>query len=181
MVVLGSYRLFRIGEGIRIRHLIMDLWSWSFGLPTFLRARNLVKTEFWFLLSGPIVIRGQASSSEELKLSDYDPLFLHSNDSNGNPIISFKLEDDDVLRQEQWDRCNSVVLSWILGCVTQELYLVDLPKCTYDTAEKLKKHDQLIILLQLLMGLDDVFGNVRSSILITEPLLDVKYAFATLS
>ncbi|GJS44223.1 condensin-2 complex subunit D3 [Tanacetum coccineum] len=32
-----------------------------------------------------------------------------------------------------------------------------------------------------LMGLNDVFGNVRSSILITEPLPDVKSAFATLS
>nr|GEV79334.1 hypothetical protein [Tanacetum cinerariifolium] len=30
------------------------------------------------------------------------------------------------------------------------------------------------------MGLDDVFSNVRSSILITKPLPDVKYAFATL-
>ncbi|GKD35693.1 ribonuclease H-like domain-containing protein, partial [Tanacetum coccineum] len=36
--------------------------------------------------------KAQASSSEELKLSDYDPLFLHSNDSNGTPIISFKLD-----------------------------------------------------------------------------------------
>ncbi|GJX51719.1 LysM domain receptor-like kinase 3, partial [Tanacetum coccineum] len=210
----------------------------------------------------------------DLKLSDY-PLFLHANDSNGNPMISFKLEgtrnykvwsaaikhalhtknklgfitgkcerptDDDVLRQEQWDRCNSVVLSWILGCVTQELYigqiyssnakdvwdeleetysktdgsviynmhfkvhtftqsglslaeyyhkfnsqwiqydaLVDLPKCTCDTAKKLKKHDQLIRLRQFLMGLDDVYANVRNSILITEPLPDVKSAFAILS
>ena len=31
--------------------------------------------------------------------------------------------DDYIPRQEQWDRCNSVILSWILGCVTQDLYL----------------------------------------------------------
>nr|GEV00474.1 putative reverse transcriptase, RNA-dependent DNA polymerase, Gag-polypeptide of LTR copia-type [Tanacetum cinerariifolium] len=35
--------------------------------------------------------KGQ-SSSEELKLSDYNPLYLHSSDSSGNPLISFKLE-----------------------------------------------------------------------------------------
>ncbi|GJY36765.1 hypothetical protein Tco_0422143 [Tanacetum coccineum] len=35
--------------------------------------------------------------------------------------------------------------------------------------------------MQILMGLDDVFRNVRSSILITEPLPDVKSPFATLS
>nr|GFB31840.1 putative Gag-polypeptide of LTR copia-type [Tanacetum cinerariifolium] len=56
--------------------------------------------------------KGRASNTKDLKLSDYDPLFLHANDSN---------------------------------------------------------------------GLDDVYANVRSSILITEPLPDVKYAFAALS
>lgn len=30
--------------------------------------------------------------------------------------------DDEVL-SKQWDRCNSVVLSWILGSISQELYL----------------------------------------------------------
>lgn len=29
---------------------------------------------------------------------------------------------DEVL-SNQWERCNSVVLSWILGCVSEELYL----------------------------------------------------------
>ncbi|GJQ96271.1 putative RNA-directed DNA polymerase [Tanacetum coccineum] len=58
--------------------------------------------------------------------------------------------------------------------------LIDLPKCTCDTTEKLKNHDQLIRLMQFLMCLDDVFSNVRSNILITEPLPDVKSAFATI-
>ncbi|GKA25424.1 hypothetical protein Tco_0711533 [Tanacetum coccineum] len=34
--------------------------------------------------------------------------------------------------------------------------------------------------MQFLMGLDDMFSYVRSFILTTEPLLDVKSAFATL-
>ena len=33
-----------------------------------------------------------------------------------------KFEDDEILAK-QWDRCNSVVLSWILSSVSEELYL----------------------------------------------------------
>ncbi|GJU58883.1 ribonuclease H-like domain-containing protein [Tanacetum coccineum] len=36
--------------------------------------------------------KGHPPNSEKLKLTDYDPLFLHSNDSNGISIISFKME-----------------------------------------------------------------------------------------
>ncbi|GJV33746.1 putative LTR copia-type gag-polypeptide [Tanacetum coccineum] len=31
-------------------------------------------------------------------------------------------DESNVLLQEQWNRCNSVMLSWILGCITQDLY-----------------------------------------------------------
>nr|XP_043619624.1 uncharacterized protein LOC122591418 [Erigeron canadensis] len=30
---------------------------------------------------------------------------------------------DNLVLASQWDRCNAVVLNWILGCVSQELYL----------------------------------------------------------
>ena len=59
--------------------------------------------------------------------------------------------------------------------------LVDLPTCVCDTAPKLKQHSDLLRLMQFLMGLDDSFSSVRSLILTTEPLPDVKSAFATLS
>ncbi|GKD65971.1 hypothetical protein Tco_1308079, partial [Tanacetum coccineum] len=52
--------------------------------------------------------------------------------------------------------------------------LVDLHACTCETAPKVKKHSQLLRLMQFLMGLDDVFRSVRSLILTTEPLPDVK-------
>ncbi|GJS99686.1 uncharacterized mitochondrial protein-like protein, partial [Tanacetum coccineum] len=89
--------------------------------------------------------------------------------------------DDDIQRQEQWDNCNSVVLSWILGCVTQELYFRQIYSTSAKTVwdelqETYRKTDGFI-----LIGPDDVFRNVRSSILITEPLPDVKSPFATLS
>lgn len=47
--------------------------------------------------------------------------------------------------------------------------LVDLPMYTYETVEKLKNHNQLIRLMQFFMELDDIFSNVRSSILVTDP------------
>nr|GEY61741.1 ARID DNA-binding domain-containing protein [Tanacetum cinerariifolium] len=49
------------------------------------------------------------------------------------------------------------------------------------SASALKEHRQLLRLMQFLMGLDDVYGLVRSQILNTKPLPDVKSAFATLS
>ncbi|GJS16693.1 retrovirus-related pol polyprotein from transposon TNT 1-94, partial [Tanacetum coccineum] len=59
--------------------------------------------------------------------------------------------------------------------------LVDLSACTYACAPKLKEHSQLLRLMQFLMGLDDTYGPVKCLILTTDPLPDVKYAFATFS
>ncbi|GJU03463.1 putative transcription factor interactor and regulator CCHC(Zn) family protein [Tanacetum coccineum] len=188
--------------------------------------------------------KGQASSSERSNIDQYDPLFLHSNDSSGLTLINFKLEGtgnykiwnaaitiathtknklgflneklkrpkEEGFMQEQWDRCNSVVLNWILGCVSQDVFigqvfsknaksgsslsehyykfnalwrqydsLVNLPDCICENSEKLKKHNQLLKLMQFLIGLDEVYAPIRSIILTTEPILDVKGAFATLS
>ncbi|GKB09804.1 putative transcription factor interactor and regulator CCHC(Zn) family protein [Tanacetum coccineum] len=96
-----------------------------------------------------------SSGSGENNIDQYDPLYLHSNDTNGVPIIGFKLEGTENYKiwkaaitiaihtknklgfingkiprpveagfmQEQWDRCNSVVLNWILGCVSQDVFM----------------------------------------------------------
>ncbi|GJS69380.1 ribonuclease H-like domain-containing protein [Tanacetum coccineum] len=144
--------------------------------------------------------------------------------------------------QEQWDRCNYVVLNWTFGCVSQDVFLgqvfsknaktiwdeleetyskqdafvifnmhykihslcqsgallfeyyhkfnalwrqydslVNLPDCTCANSDKLKEHNQLIKLMQFLMGLDEVYAPIRSIILTTNPIPDVTGAFATLS
>nr|GEZ10385.1 ribonuclease H-like domain-containing protein [Tanacetum cinerariifolium] len=59
--------------------------------------------------------------------------------------------------------------------------LVDLPTCTCVGASALKEHNQLLRRMQFLMGLDEVFAQVRSQILTTNPLSDVRSAFATSS
>ncbi|GJZ66033.1 hypothetical protein Tco_0622729 [Tanacetum coccineum] len=59
--------------------------------------------------------------------------------------------------------------------------LVNLPNCTCNGLATLKKHNQLLRLMQFLIGLDNVFAPIRSQILTTKPLPDVKSAFSTLS
>nr|GEW12771.1 inactive protein kinase SELMODRAFT_444075 [Tanacetum cinerariifolium] len=59
--------------------------------------------------------------------------------------------------------------------------MTKLPKCSCAAREDVSKHNQLIKLMQFLMGLNDVFQPIRSSLLARETLLDVKEAFAIIS
>lgn len=148
---------------------------------------------------------------------------------------------DEVL-EKQWDRCNSVMLSWILGTITEDLYmgqffskdaatlwqelketydkvdgsvmfnlhhninslsqngssvsdyyhklnsfwkqfdaLISLPVCSCNAAKEYNEHNDLMKLMQFLMGLDEVYLPIRSSILTRDPLPSVKSAFAIIS
>ncbi|GJU74165.1 ribonuclease H-like domain-containing protein [Tanacetum coccineum] len=138
----------------------------------------------------------------------------------------------------QWERCNVVVLSWLLSSISHDLYLsqvysenaaevwkelketydkldgsilfnltmkinnfkqngllvseyyhklnslwrefdilTKLSPCTCDAKSELGKHNQLMKLMQFLMGLDDVYLPIRSSLLTQTELPDVKDAF----
>ncbi|GKA65257.1 putative RNA-directed DNA polymerase [Tanacetum coccineum] len=186
--------------------------------------------------------KGVASGSNtELNLHVNDPLYLHANDTNGIPLIYFKLTSTDNYKilavdvhlalhtknklgfingkfisrpifskiaksvwdefKETYDKIDSVIynLLYKLYSLTQygsslsEYYhsynslwrqfdsLVDLSSCNCDGATKLKEHKDLMRLMQFLMGFDDTYSVVRIQILTTEPLPDVKSAFATLS
>nr|GEV43618.1 ribonuclease H-like domain-containing protein [Tanacetum cinerariifolium] len=57
---------------------------------------------------------------------------------------------------------------------------VDLPAYTCEGSSKLKEHARLLRLMQFLMGLNDVFNSVRSTILTIKHIPDVKFAFTTL-
>nr|GEU81459.1 hypothetical protein [Tanacetum cinerariifolium] len=56
--------------------------------------------------------------------------------------------------------------------------MISLPICTCDAAKHFEKHNQLIKLMQFLMGLDENYLAIRSNILTREPLPLVKAAFA---
>ncbi|GKC48448.1 putative transcription factor interactor and regulator CCHC(Zn) family protein [Tanacetum coccineum] len=59
--------------------------------------------------------------------------------------------------------------------------ITKLPSCTCDAQKAFKKHSDLIKLMQFLMGLDDIYQPIRSSLLTREPLPDVKTAFSLVS
>ncbi|GKB15596.1 ribonuclease H-like domain-containing protein [Tanacetum coccineum] len=59
--------------------------------------------------------------------------------------------------------------------------LIELPRCTCHAADDFKKHNQLMKLMQFLMGLDDTYMQIRSSILSRETLPDVRSAYAIIS
>ncbi|GJR92764.1 ribonuclease H-like domain-containing protein [Tanacetum coccineum] len=59
--------------------------------------------------------------------------------------------------------------------------LIELPRCTCHAADDFKKHNQLMKLMQFLMGLDDTYMQIRSSILSRETLPDVMSAYAIIS
>ncbi|GJR66224.1 hypothetical protein Tco_0012289 [Tanacetum coccineum] len=59
--------------------------------------------------------------------------------------------------------------------------MIELSKCVCNASEGFKKHNQLLKLMQFLMGLDDSYMQIRSTILSRETLPDVKSAYATIS
>ncbi|GJS93657.1 putative RNA-directed DNA polymerase [Tanacetum coccineum] len=59
--------------------------------------------------------------------------------------------------------------------------MIELPNCLCTPTSEFKKHNQLLKLMQFLMGLDDSYMSIRSSILSRETLPDVKVAYAIIS
>ncbi|GJS12442.1 ribonuclease H-like domain-containing protein [Tanacetum coccineum] len=59
--------------------------------------------------------------------------------------------------------------------------LIQLPRCTCHATEDFKKHNQLMKLMQFLMGLDDSHMQIRSNILSIDPLPDAKGAYVLIS
>ncbi|GJT67339.1 hypothetical protein Tco_1018819 [Tanacetum coccineum] len=69
-----------------------------------------------------------------------------------------------------------------LNYLWREFYtLTLLHACTCAAHERVLKHNKLIRLMQFLMGLNDVYQNIRSNILARDSLPDVKEAFNVVS
>ncbi|GJU02781.1 ribonuclease H-like domain-containing protein [Tanacetum coccineum] len=141
-----------------------------------------------------------ASSSDD-KISNLDlgnPLHLQTSDFNSNTIISVKLTRTENYRV--WAAVMKLVIntrnktSFLDGTCLKSTYansaplsnqefdiMTKLPKCSCAAREDVSKHNQLIKLMQFLMGLNDVFQLIRSSLLARETLPDVKDSFAIVS
>nr|GEU28897.1 ribonuclease H-like domain-containing protein [Tanacetum cinerariifolium] len=59
--------------------------------------------------------------------------------------------------------------------------LIELPRCTCHDAGDFKKHNQLMKLMQFIMGHDDTYMQIKSSILSRETLSDVRSDYAIIS
>ncbi|GJW43580.1 hypothetical protein Tco_0072379 [Tanacetum coccineum] len=55
--------------------------------------------------------------------------------------------------------------------------LTNLPTCTCDANKELDLHNKLMKLMQFLMGLDDCYQSIKSSLLTRDPLPEVKDAY----
>ncbi|GJW54593.1 hypothetical protein Tco_0098678 [Tanacetum coccineum] len=113
-------------------------------------------------------------------------LALEGKNKTGFRDGSCKMSNTDEVLGRQWDRMNAVVLGWILNSMLNALWklfdaLIELPRYAYHAADGFKKHNQLMKLMQFLMGLDDTYMQIRSSIISIEILPIVKSAYATIS
>nr|GEZ22664.1 ribonuclease H-like domain-containing protein [Tanacetum cinerariifolium] len=132
------------------------------------------------------------------KLDISDPLHLHRNDTTALTVVSIKLKGTEnyhvwscamLLALEGKNKigfidrsCKRSNTDEVLG-KQWDMYdaMIELPKCVCNASEGFKKHNQLLKLMQFLMGLDDSYMQIRSSILSRETFCDVRSAYATIS
>ncbi|XP_071741113.1 uncharacterized protein [Rutidosis leptorrhynchoides] len=92
----------------------------------------------------------------------------------------FEYEDDDVLLG-QWDRCNSVVLTWILMSLSEDVYNGQIFSKTAESVWTELKETYDKIDASFLMGLDDVYVPIRNQIFTSDHVPNVKTAFSIIS
>ncbi|GJV98257.1 hypothetical protein Tco_1553509 [Tanacetum coccineum] len=110
-------------------------------------------------IDDPVTLIGRLDMSNHLH--------LHPNDSTTLTVVSIKLKGTENHQLNAlWKQCHA---------------MIELPRCTCHTADDFKKHNQLMKLMQFLIGLDDSYMQIRSSILSREALPDVRSASATIS
>ncbi|GJS39297.1 putative RNA-directed DNA polymerase [Tanacetum coccineum] len=97
---------------------------------------------------------------------------------------SCKRSNTDEVLGKQWDRNGSSIADYYhkLNALWKQYdAMIELPKCVCNASEGFKNHNQLLKLMQFLMGLDDSYMQIRSSILSRETLPDLRSAYATIS
>ncbi|XP_071740338.1 uncharacterized protein [Rutidosis leptorrhynchoides] len=206
----------------------------DFGDPLYLHASDISSTPLInFKLKGTENYKSWACAME---------LALQTKNKIGFIKGIIEKDDQDEVLAGQWERCNAVVLSWILGCVSDELYygqiyskfasivwdelketydkvdgsvmfnleqkiaqltqngtpvsdyyhklnslwkqydiLCKLPSCDCAADKERKEHYNQRKLMKFLMGLDDSYQPVRTTILTSDPLPSVKTAFSIVS
>nr|GEU32785.1 ribonuclease H-like domain-containing protein [Tanacetum cinerariifolium] len=102
--------------------------------------RNLLR-ELHSPLSAATLSIDLVGSSSDLNISFGDVLYLHPNNTGGSLIVTIKLTSTE---NYEFDA------------------MICLPTCACDAAKELEKHNQLIKLMQFLMGIDDSYKNFNA-------------------
>nr|GEU35481.1 ribonuclease H-like domain-containing protein [Tanacetum cinerariifolium] len=110
------------------------------------------------------------------KLDVSHPLHLHPNDSVALTVVSVKLKGTE--NYQVWS-CS--MLHALEGKNKTGFIDGSSRRCTCHAADDFKKHNQLMKLMQFLMGLDDTYMQISSSIISKETLPDVKSAYVIIS
>nr|GEY44407.1 ribonuclease H-like domain-containing protein [Tanacetum cinerariifolium] len=126
------------------------------------------------------------------KLDISDPLHLHPNDTTASIVVSIKLKGDEnyqvwscamLLALEGKNKTCFIDETCKRSNTDEKQYdaMIELHKCIRNASESFKKNNMLLKLMQLFMGLDDFYMQIRSSILSREVLPDVRNAYAIIS
>ncbi|GJT20206.1 ribonuclease H-like domain-containing protein, partial [Tanacetum coccineum] len=115
------------------------------------------------------------------KLDISDPLPLHPNDSTALTVVLIKLKGTE--NYEVWSCAMLLALEGKnkTGFIDGSCKRSNTDECVCNASESFKKHNQLMKLMQFLMGLDDSYMQIKSSILSREVLPDVRSAYDTIS
>ncbi|GJW92593.1 ribonuclease H-like domain-containing protein [Tanacetum coccineum] len=110
------------------------------------------------------------------KLDISDPLHLHPNDTTALTVVSIKLK-----RTKNYQVWSCAMLLALEEKNNTGFIDGTCKRSNIDEVLGFKKHNQLMKLMQFLMGIDDSYMQIRSSILSREVLPDVRSAYATIS
>ncbi|GJR51864.1 putative RNA-directed DNA polymerase [Tanacetum coccineum] len=104
-------------------------------------------------------------------------LYLQANDHSNVPIVGFKLAGSE--NYKLWSTAMKIALK---DSSEREFNILTLlPACTCVAHGGVLKHNQLVRVMQFLIGLNDVYQPTRSNLLARDPLPNVKEAFVVVS
>ncbi|XP_048434422.1 uncharacterized protein LOC125474540 [Pyrus x bretschneideri] len=110
-----------------------------------------------------------------------------------------KPSDEQIEELQQWNRCNNLVKTWLLGSMSKEISgsvihckdarklkslwddrdaLCSIPAYHCETKRKMMSYVETQKTMKFLMGLNESYATVRGNTLLLEPLPTVNKAYA---
>ncbi|GJZ96408.1 ribonuclease H-like domain-containing protein [Tanacetum coccineum] len=152
-------------------------WCESLELSSFLLSLLFVLSVD-FIMAVDDAVKFDAGPSSDLNLSFGDPLYLHPHDTSGSPIVTI---NSDLFAGAIYAKTASEMWDDLKETYDKVDGSAVLPPCNCDAAKHFDQHNQLVRLMQFLMGFNESYLAIRSNLLTREPLPSVKTAFSVIS